>query len=651
MNRTIFFFVFFLTGIISHSRDVSLFSPDERTKITIETGSSLNLLVSFNGNPVLRIEGIKLIVDSKVYGSGQELSGEKNSAKDSWIFPEIRELNRSLHDHYNEVLLNFGKETALRVRAYDIGIAYSFETTFPAEIRIEKEEASFTFPEGTFVYFPEEKSLFSHNERIYSYGYADTIQQEAFCSLPVLMVAPGGINLLISESGLSDYPGLWLESEGNSRFRAKFPGFPLREQQTNDRNVVVKEYAGYIAQTEGNRTFPWRFIAMAENDKDLLSNQLGYLLAEPCVLEDPSWIKPGKVAWDWWNALNLYGVDFKAGLNTDTYKYYIDFAAEFGIEYIILDEGWYELGDLLKVNEDIDMEELLEYGKAKGVGIILWVVWKTLEDQWEEAFNKFSEWGVAGLKVDFMQRDDQWMVNYYERVAAEAAKRHMIVDFHGAYKPCGLRRKYPNVLTREGVRGLEHSKWSSDITPRHNLTIPFIRMVAGPMDYTPGAMLNASEEQFHPVFNRPMSMGTRCHQMAMYVVYNSPLQMLADSPSNYYRERECTEFIAGVPTVWDSTVVLDAEIGEFIALAKRSGDEWYVGVMCNQALDGYELNLSFLHDRDYLVTSFSDGPNAGSYTGDYKIKREEVDRNGVLKIGLAEGGGFIARITEKERNH
>ncbi len=246
--------------------------------------------------------------------------------------------------------------------------------------------------------------------------------------------------------------------------------------------MPVTERAPYLAKTAGKRVFPWRVLMIAAKDGDLIESPMIYRLAKPST-GDFSWVRPGKVAWDWWNDLNLRGVDFRAGVNTATYKYFIDFAAANGIEYVILDEGWYKLGDLLSVVPDIDMDAILAHARAKNVGIILWVVWKTLDDQFGPAMEQFTKWGIKGLKVDFMQRDDQWMVNYYYKVAAEAAKRHLLVDFHGAYKPTGLYRTFPNVLTSEGVKGLEHSKWSRDVTPEHDVTLPFTRM-ALPVPWT-----------------------------------------------------------------------------------------------------------------------------------------------------------------------
>ncbi len=364
---------------------------------------------------------------------------------------------------------------------------------------------------------------------------------------------PNGINLLITESDIEDYPGLWIRGDGKGGLTGVHPAYPDKEVLVRDRDMKVISTKDYIATTTGTRSFPWRVFIISADDAGLIASEMVYKLAAPCRLTETDWIKPGKVAWDWWNANNIYGVDFRAGLNNETYKYYIDFASANGIEYVILDEGWYKLGDVLDVAPGFDIQELCDYAASKNVGIILWVVWKTFYDKIDEALVQYEKWGVKGIKVDFMQRDDQWMVNYYWEVAEKTAKHHMLVDFHGSYKPDGLERTYPNALTREGVKGLENDKWEKLVTPEHDVTLPFTRMVAGPMDYTPGAMVNMQKRDFEPMFYRPASQGTRVHQMAMYVVYESPLMMLADSPSNYKKEQECTTFIAGVPVTWDET--------------------------------------------------------------------------------------------------
>jgi alpha-glucosidase len=369
-----------------------------------------------------------------------------------------------------------------------------------------------------------------------------------------------------------------------------------------------------------------------------------YRLAKPST-GDFSWVRPGKVAWDWWNDLNLAGVDFRAGVNTATYKFFIDFAAAHGVEYVILDEGWYKLGDLLTLNPDIDMGAILAHAKSKNVGIIPWVIWKTLDDQLEPAMDQFSKWGVAGLKIDFMQRDDQWMVNYYYRIAAEAAKRKLLVDYHGAYKPTGLYRTFPNVLTSEGVLGLEHSKWSKNVTPEHDVTLPFTRMLAGPMDFTPGAMVNGTQKSFQVIYSQPMSQGTRCHQLAMYVVFESPLQMLADTPTNYLRELECLAFLSKVPTVWDDTRVLEAKIAEYILIARQNGTSWYVGAMTDWTPREMTVDLSFLGPGTFEMTSFADGANADRNASDYKTEKRKVTAADKPTVRLAPGGGWAAVLT------
>jgi alpha-glucosidase len=375
---------------------------------------------------------------------------------------------------------------------------------------------------------------------------------------------------------------------------------------------------------------------------------LVFLLAKASQVQDTSWIKPGKVAWDWYNANNIYGVDFKSGIDTNTYKYYIDFASRYGIEYIILDEGWYKLGNVLDVVPQMNIEELVAYGKQKNVGIILWMVWKTLDDQFLPAMDQFEKWGVKGLKVDFMQRDDQKVISFYHKLCREAAKRRMLVDFHGGIRPATMTRTWPNLINTEGVRGLEQNKWSKFANPEHNVTLPFTRMFMGPMDYTPGAMVNSgSERNFSAIFERPMSLGTRCHQLAMYVVYESPLQMLADSPSHYLREPEVMEFLGPVPTVWDDTKVLGGQIGDYVIVARRNGRDWYIGAMTDWTPRDVEIDLSFLPAGRFKLTSFEDGANADRYGSDYKKTVKEVDRNSKLKIHMMGGGGWAARVVPR----
>lgn len=409
-------------------------------------------------------------------------------------------------------------------------------------------------------------------------------------------------------------------------------------------NVGVARYGSVLARTAGTRDYPWRTLAIAEDDRALLENQLVYLLAPELRIQDASWIRPGKVAWDWWNDWNLHGVDFRAGVNQRTYEHYIDFASEYGLGYIILDLGWSPVDDLLTSIDEIDVPALVEYGRERDVGIILWALWKPLDKRMEEVLDRWQEWGVVGTKVDYMQRDDQALVQFYWRLAREAAERQMTIDFHGAYKPAGLRRAYPNVLTREGVRGLEYNKWSSDVTPGHDVTLAFTRMVAGPMDYTPGAMINAARHEHRDIFSRPMSQGTRAHQMALYVVFESPLQMLADNPEHYRREPEVTRFIADVPTTWDQTRALHGSSGDHVAVARRKGDRWWVGALTDWSSRTLPLDLSFLEPGAYTMVLYRDGINADRYGSDHVREVRTVHAGETLKMEMAAGGGWVARL-------
>jgi alpha-glucosidase len=634
-----------MTGSKVYGQEHELISPGGKIKVLISVGDRIRYSVYYGSEKLLEPSAVSLsIADVGVLGENPKLIETTRVSRREIIRPVVPTKSAEILNEYNELTLIFQSNFSLVFRAYDDGIAWRFVTTFDHKIKVLTEEARFAFAGDHNVYYPTETDFLTHSERLYEYIPLSQVSRDKKSCLPALVDVAGGPKVAVTEADLEDYPGMYLSGESSATLFGIFPAVALKEEQTNDRTVKVLERADYIAETGGDRSFPWRVLVIAENDGDLLENQMVYKLAEPLQLQDTAWIRPGKIAWDWWNANNIYGVDFEAGINTETYKYYIDFASKYGIEYVILDEGWYELGDLFKINPAIDMEELLSYAERKNVGIILWVVWKTLDNQLTDALDRFEKWGVKGIKVDFMQRDDQWMVNYYRKIAAEAAKRFLLVDFHGSYKPTGLRRAYPNVLTREGVRGLEHNKWSEHPSPEHNVTIPFIRMLAGPMDYTPGAMINAQQKDFKPIFNRPMSMGTRCHQMAMYVVYESPLQMLADSPSNYLREPECTEFIARVPTVWDETRALDAKVGDYVLVARRMGDVWYVGAMTDWSPRELTLSLSFLPAGEYRIEIFQDGPNAHRHGNDYKRVYRIITHRDSVQIKLAPGGGWVARI-------
>jgi len=643
-------------------------SPDGDITVSVAVEDAVNYSVSLKGKTIVSSSHIDLLLENQPsLSSGVTVKDVNYDSQSQVLLPEVRVKSEKIIDRFEQMTLSFSNGYDLEFRAYDDGVAYRFVTQFETPITVVNEIAEFNFSDKATVYYPLEESFYSHNERSYLHQSIGDIKVTDLASTPTL-VDSGGAKVLVTETALYDYAGMWLLGDGQDGLKATFPQQPTKvvdgEPEWIDRNQPVVERANYIAKTEGTRAFPWRVLAVAENDTDLLTNQLTYQLAIPNKIGDTSWIKPGKVAWDWYNANNLKGVDFEAGLNTETYKYYIDFASQHGVEYVILDEGWYPLGDLMGSVPGFDVPEIMAYAKEKNVGIILWTTWLTLEKQFDEAMDRFAELGAVGIKPDFFQRDDQEMVNFYWKIADEAAKRHLLVDFHGAYKPAGLRRTYPNVITREGVKGLEWNKWSYDSTPEHNTTLPFIRMVAGPMDYTPGAMSNAvgptafekikykgkdeNHADFTIRFNRPMSQTTRVHQMAMFTVFESPLQMMADSPTQYLDNAESAEFIAGVPSVWDETIPLNGAIGDYVTFARRSGGNWYIGALSDELARDITIELSFLPKGTYNIEIFQDGVNAHRFAEDYKKVNKSVTNEDSLTMKMAPGGGFTAKITPQK---
>jgi alpha-glucosidase len=629
------------------AQEYTLRSPDGRTEVRVEVKDRCFYSVLHNGAVLIAPSPISLTIDGAAPSPLSVARKDERSVREK-VRPVVRTKRKEIPDEFNELKLTFAEGRTLLWRAYNNGVAYRWVTSLSGDITVTSEEVNFGLDETDVVFYPEEESFHSHNERRYIRYAPRSIPAEKIASLPALVAKASGVKLFFSEADLFDYPGLWLRGTDGPALSGILPAYPAQEEQKRDRDVVVTRRENFLARTRGARSFPWRVIGIADRDADLLNNQLIYLLAEE-ARGDFSWVRPGKVPWDWWNAWNLYGVDFEAGINTDTYKYYIDFGAKYGLEYLILDEGWSKPEDLLAVNPQINMPELLAYAKQKNVGVVLWVLWSSLEKQFDAAFEQFSRWGVQGLKVDFMQRDDQKMVNFYERVAREAAKRKMVVDFHGAYKPTGLERTYPNLLTREGVLGLEHNKWSENVTPDHAVTLPFVRMVAGPMDFTPGAMRNAVKADFRSIFRRPMSQGTRAHQLAMYVVYESPLQMLADNPSNYLREPEAMEFLGPVPTVWDETLALDGRVGEYVLVARKAANgDWYIGAMTNWTARELSVDLSFLDAGAYRMDAWQDGPNAARFAEDCRKTTMNVRRGDKVTLKLAPGGGYAARLRREK---
>jgi alpha-glucosidase len=471
--------------------------------------------------------------------------------------------------------------------------------------------------------------------------------------LPSLIELNDGKKAVILEADVEGYPGMYLQtnSEAPNSLRGVYASYPLTERGGgfNGINYIVTSRANYIAKTSGTRNFPWRAIVISTNDKELAINDMVYKLASPSRVNDVSWIRPGKVAWDWWNDWNISHVDFKSGINTPTYKYYIDFAAANNIEYIVMDEGWSVNFDLDKISGKINLEEIISYGKQKNVGIILWATAYAFMGKLDEELSKYAKMGVKGFKVDFFDRDDQKMVEFIYDLAKKGAEYKLMIDMHGMYKPTGLQRTYPNAIGFEGVRGMENVKWApNDDVPRYDVTLPYIRMMAGAMDYTPGAMRNSNKANFRPINSMPMSQGTRCHQMAMYTVFEAPLGMLSDNPTVYKKEQECTSFIAKVPTVFDETVALDGKVGEYVVIARRKNDTWYVGAMTNWNARDITIDFSFLGDGTYEAEIFKDGINADRDATDYKREVLTFTKNSKETVSLFNGGGWTAKISLKK---
>ena len=634
----------------AYTQNFEIKSPDGRIQIQVNNSDKISWSASLDGNVIIEKAEIGMNFSS-IPNFGLNAHVKKHSVKSvsSMIYPAVPNKDAEIKDEFTELSLTFKGKYKLNFRAYNDGVAYQFIDENETNRNVTSEQVSLTFPKGSRSLFPQEESMYSHNECLYLDKSLAEISSDEFCSLPVLFITETA-KVLFTETALFNYPGMFLKGNGNTTMDALFPKFVLEtiaSKKAPDRNQTITKEADYIAKVSGKKAYPWRVFIISDDDRTFVESNLTFQLSKPCAITNTEWIKPGKVAWDWYNANNIYGVDFKSGLNTSTYKYYIDFAASNGIEYVILDEGWTKsTTDILGFNPDMDVPELIRYGQEKGVGIILWVLWKPLDKNLVKILETYKSWGAKGIKVDFMQRNDQYMVSSYERIAKECARLELLVDFHGAFKPSGLRRMYPNVLNYEGVKGSENNKWSKDITPQHNVTLPFIRMAAGPMDYTPGAMVNKQSDNFAISFERPMSLGTRAHQVSMYVIYEAPLQMLCESPSRYYQEQETVDFISQIPTTWDETVVLKGSVGNYIALARRNGDKWYLGAMTDWNSRALQLDLSFLGDGVFEMEIFKDGANANRFAEDYKKETMKVNKNSSITAKMASGGGWAAIITK-----
>ena len=639
-------------------------SPDGHISATVMVGEDIRYSVSRNEQTLIAPSTISMdLSDGTVFGQNDKVRKTVRTSFDE-TFSTVAYKKAEVRDNYNQILLNF-KEFSLIFRAYNDGVAYRFVSNLDKKKTYEviSEQAEFNFGEDRQAFIPYvnsgaktvEGQYFNSFENTYTVQNLSQWRKDRLAFLPLVVAADEGVKILITEADLTNYPGMHvIGTEGSNSLKGTFAPYPKVIEQGGHNRLqgMVKERENFIAKTSGDEVFPWRVIMVSTSDSQLAVNDMVWKLSpKQDAGTDYGWVKPGKVAWDWWNDWNLYGVDFKAGINNETYKYYIDFASAHGIAYVILDEGWAVnlQADLFQVIPEIDIQELVDYGKERGVGIILWAGYWAFNRDMEKVCRHYSEMGVKGFKVDFMDRDDQLMVNFHARAAETAARYGLMLDFHGTYKPTGLSRRWPNVVNYEGVHGLEQMKWRPKECDQvtYDVTVPFIRMAAGPMDYTQGAMRNASKSNYHPVYNEPMSQGTRCRQLAEYVVFDSPLNMLCDSPSNYITEVECTEFIAACPETWDESLGVNGEIGKYITIARRSGDAWYVGALTNWDERALTLDLSFLGEGEWSLDIFQDGPNAEKAARDYVHTTATVPADRKITAHLAPGGGWAAKITRK----
>ena len=641
----------------------SITSPDGTLKVTVTIDQDIRWSVEADGKTVINPSQIAMqIGENETWGVAPRLKKAVVGKIDD-VIPSPLYKKAQVEDKCSTLTLTFKGDYAVEFRAYDEAAAYRFVSTRKGAYTVKNEISEYAFEGDPTVYCSYTRSnankefseqYFNSFEGPYFIEPIQKMGQKRLMYLPVL-VDLGDRKVCITESDLMSYPGMYLYNSNNdTTLESHYAPVPdkIKQGGHNMLQGLVETRKPYIAEVEGERSFPWRICIVANNDAELLDDDMVFRLSHENVIGDTSWIKPGKVAWEWWNDWGLRGVDFQPGVNNRTYEYYIDFAAANGIEYVILDEGWNVnlKADLMQIIPQIDIKHLCDYAKDRGVGIVLWGGYWAVDRDMENVFKHYSELGVKGFKIDFMDRDDQKMVDFYERAAATAAKYHLMCDFHGAYKPCGLSRKYPNVVNYEGVNGLEQMKWSrftdfDQVT--YDTQIPFIRMVAGPMDYTQGAMLNGTKSTYRVSGSDPMSQGTRCHQLAMYVVFEAPFNMLCDTPSNYEQEPECTQFIASIPTVWDETKALDGKVGQFAVIARRSGDDWYVGGLNNWNQRQVEIDLSFLPEGQYELVNMVDGYRANSIARDFRIEKQSVDPSKKVKVTMAQGGGFAMKLIKK----
>ena len=661
------FFLFCLISLCASAGNYEVSSPNGKVKVTITTDEGVKWSVDYDGRQVLLPSAIdiRLSQGRKTYGLGKVGKVARHTVNGSFKNPFYKKLNIS--DAYGQLLMYTTEKFTIEVRAYDDGAAYRLISSNKKPLTVTDETVEFCFGDDYQAFVPYVNDNRGGERYCYSFeSYYDEaplskMYPDSLAITPLAVCLPDGMKAIVMDAGVENYPGMMLKKGEGNVLKAEFAPYPLEQEIGGyDRlNLVPTKRADYIAKFVKQQSLPWRAVVITERDADILNCDMAQRLAPACRIADTSWIKPGKVAWDWWNNCNITGVDFLSGMNTDTYLYYIDFAAKNRVEYIIIDEGWSGKESLMEgLSPDIDLKRLIAYGKEKGVGIILWSSWRNLIGSnplggiaaTEAVMKHYADMGIKGFKVDFFDRDDQQVIASAYQVAECAAKYHLYLDYHGL-KPFGIQRAYPNIFNFEGVKGLENSKWEPRVgdgplhnQPRYDVTAPYLRMLAGPMDYTPGAMMNAMKDSFFGNNDHPMSQGTRVHQMAMYTTFEAPLQMMADSPTKYMQNQECTDFIAQIPTTFDETVALDGQLGEYTVIARRKGSVWYVAAMTDWTARDLTISLDFIGEGQHTADIFADGVNAHKEATDYKHTQQTVTSKDRLAVHLSSGGGWTAII-------
>jgi alpha-glucosidase len=644
-----------LTVVLFAQQPFILFSPDSTLRLEVRHGNKIAWQLFARNQLLVQSPSIDIeLANGKKLSDNILVVEHRYGSQKTDIIVPVPYRSKKIISRYNHLDLVFKEPFLLQFRLFNNGMAYSVGMQFPDSITVQQETALFEIAPESAIWFPHIDKragidrYHTSFEGIYKKEVLKEIPDTMLTYAPVSVALPNGYKLAFSDANLFDYPGMFLQKTKNG-LQGVFAPYPLKEEMTDGEfpQLIVTERADYIAKINGTRSLPWRAVLVAKDDIELPVNDIIYSLSDsPAVGTDFSWVKPGKGTDEWITGINLFNVPFVAGINTATYKYYIDFAKRFGFNQIMLDAGWSDYKDLFKINPAINMDELVMYAKQKGIKLMLWTLCSTLDKQLSSALVQFNKWGIQSIMTDFMDRDDQKTVNFYHRIAKACADYKIAVMFHGAFPPKGFNRTWPNAITQEGVLGAEWNIWSELATPEHNVALAYTRMLAGPLDYEPGLLLNAQKDQFRPIGKNPMSIGTRCHQLAMFVVYDSPLQIFSGNISQGYKEPAFMELLGSIPTTWDDTKILQGKIGEYIVTARKKGNDWFIAGLNNSTTREISLSLNFLDSGNYIATSCIDGINAHNYGSDYKISKQQINKNSLLPFKMAPGGGFTIRITK-----